>query len=413
MAGLPPKTMRVLSLLQNEEQGQLEKIAYYYDGSGRLIEEYKTFPDQAVGDAALGRFFHYVGADITGQTAFSTPWTQDMEDKANPPALPLSGITLTNTSVVDGDPAGTVVGQLFAVGGQAPFSFTITSDPDNIFQLSGNQLQLSGTADIADTPYSVTIEVEDGAAQTFSQAFSIAVTPSFVNTTSTEFDGINEECEATSSTVINQSVRSQSAWTINFWLRVDAIQEMNIFTNALNNVTRQGITIFTDSSNRINAAIAHSFNSGNYIQRRNNADLNPGEWYFVSVAYDGTEVANGISIKLNNFTGNGTVVDNLTTSVSPAADVRLGDGTVNWGTWYDGQIDEISIYDRELSSSEIDDIYNSGSPPDLSTLSTAVDLIEWWRMGENAIFPTIPGEQGVADLTMINMTAGNFKANTP
>jgi hypothetical protein len=45
-----------------------------------------------------------------------------------------------------------------------------------------------------------------------------------------------------------------------------------------------------------------------------------------------------------------------------------------------GNIDEASVFNIELSSTEVTNIYNSGVPNDISSLSP----VSWWRMGEAA-----------------------------
>ena len=47
--------------------------------------------------------------------------------------------------------------------------------------------------------------------------------------------------------------------------------------------------------------------------------------------------------------------------------------------YYGGLIDEVSIFGSSLSESNISDIYNSGTPTDLSSYSPTL----WWRMGDN------------------------------
>ena len=44
-----------------------------------------------------------------------------------------------------------------------------------------------------------------------------------------------------------------------------------------------------------------------------------------------------------------------------------------------GKMDEIALFNSELSSSDVTSIYNSGGPDDLASLSP----VGWWRMGDN------------------------------
>jgi hypothetical protein len=46
---------------------------------------------------------------------------------------------------------------------------------------------------------------------------------------------------------------------------------------------------------------------------------------------------------------------------------------------FNGKIDEVSVFASALSASNITDIYNSGTPTNLSALSP----VGWWRMGDN------------------------------
>ena len=55
----------------------------------------------------------------------------------------------------------------------------------------------------------------------------------------------------------------------------------------------------------------------------------------------------------------------------------------NYAT-FDGMIDEVSYWDKALSSTEVTELYNSGSAADLTSHSAASNLVSWWRMGDNA-----------------------------
>jgi|18_taG_2_1085343.scaffolds.fasta_scaffold22189_2 hypothetical protein len=48
-----------------------------------------------------------------------------------------------------------------------------------------------------------------------------------------------------------------------------------------------------------------------------------------------------------------------------------------------GYLDEMSVWEKKLSNAEVGEIYNSGTPTDLTEHSAASDLLSWWRMGDN------------------------------
>lgn len=76
-------------------------------------------------------------------------------------------------------------------------------------------------------------------------------------------------------------------------------------------------------------------------------------------------------------------------------------------------LDEVSVWNKELSSSEISEIYNSGLPADLSTHSASANLVSFWRMGDGDTFPTITDNQSSNDGTMTNMESGDFIDDFP
>jgi len=55
--------------------------------------------------------------------------------------------------------------------------------------------------------------------------------------------------------------------------------------------------------------------------------------------------------------------------------------------FFNGNIDEVAIWDSALTANEVKSIYNDGKPVDLSgqpeLYSSANNLMAWWRMGDN------------------------------
>jgi len=49
----------------------------------------------------------------------------------------------------------------------------------------------------------------------------------------------------------------------------------------------------------------------------------------------------------------------------------------------DAKIDEPAVWDKELTAAEITELYNGGTPFDLTQHSAASNLVSWWRMGDD------------------------------
>jgi len=75
-----------------------------------------------------------------------------------------------------------------------------------------------------------------------------------------------------------------------------------------------------------------------------------------------------------------------------------------------GFIDEIAIYNKALSASEVFDIYALGKAVDLKTTGPSSSLLTWYRFGDAPGDATQNGiirdQKGIADLTMIEFPSG-------
>lgn len=87
-------------------------------------------------------------------------------------------INLSATSINENSSNGTAIGILSAIDADLPsdsFTFTVQSDPDNKFQIIGNELRVNGSLDReADANHFVAIRVSDGLF-TYDESFTITV----------------------------------------------------------------------------------------------------------------------------------------------------------------------------------------------------------------------------------------------
>lgn len=79
----------------------------------------------------------------------------------------------------------------------------------------------------------------------------------------------------------------------------------------------------------------------------------------------------------------------------------------------DGNIDEVTFWNVELSGAEIAELYNGGVPANPAAHSRAANLIHYYPMGDGDIFPTLTDLVGTADGTMTNMVSGDIEARVP
>ncbi|MHA2060818.1 MAG: LamG domain-containing protein [Candidatus Sifarchaeia archaeon] len=100
-------------------------------------------------------------------------------------------------------------------------------------------------------------------------------------------------------------------------------------------------------------------NDGTWITPQNTLTL--GQWYHIAVTYDYSSTSNDPS-----FYVNGKPVVVIQTSApsggpnSESADLEIGN-TSGLGRTFDGQIDDVRIYNYALTQQQINDVYNSGA----------------------------------------------------
>lgn len=142
------------------------------------------------------------------------------------------------------------------------------------------------------------------------------------------------------------------------------------------------------------------------------SEFNDGIWRHVVMAYSGSSLASGVRIYMEGVLQTLTInSDALTASMLNSRVLKAGVVGTSSEAW-SGNLDEMSVWGKQLSAGEVTSIYNSGNPNDL--IKTGIsNLTSWWRMGDGDIFPTITDNVGNNDGTMTNMLANDIVSDVP
>jgi len=230
----------------------------------------------------------------------------------------------------------------------------------------------------------------------------------FTNTKSIAFDGVNDLATASSNLGLT------GAFSLSLWLNTtqSATDGFKVLAGEYHWTTsslRNWMLYLSNVRNRIAFILYGSGGSVlvNTVIDDSVADIDDGQWHHIFVASANTGAANSFKIYVDG---------NIALQVTPAGtSLRTASqpfeiaGTQSGTSDLFGLVDEVAIWDSDQSSNAVE-IYNNGTPSDLSTYSP----LHWWRMGDGDTFPTLTDNgSGTINLTMTNMTSDDIVEDVP
>lgn len=146
-------------------------------------------------------------------------------------------------------------------------------------------------------------------------------------------------------TIGNKSFVEKDAFSVSFWMYPNTTIEKYIFSTGYNNAS--SLLLLTSAGNIYalyrNASNSNTLSSG--------TSFNADEWSFVSYTYDGTT----LKIYIN---GSERVSQSLTIGSLDEGLYEIGEATprANTNTKYEGNLANVAIWNRALSSDEINSV---------------------------------------------------------
>lgn len=129
--------------------------------------------------------------------------------------------------------------------------------------------------------------------------------------------------------------------------------------------------------------------SGTGDQKRiiaNSATVTNNTWHHVVVTCDGGSASPGYTLYTDASTTAGTQVftNNYTTTRLTGAPLTIGAADLGSGNRiFEDKIADVVIFNKELSSAEVTELYNSGNVMDVRSHSAYDNVISWWKMGDD------------------------------
>jgi len=196
-------------------------------------------------------------------------------------------------------------------------------------------------------------------------ADSGSAAPAFSNVYALSLDGSNDYADCG----VLTELHGASTMSLSFWFKSDASGAGPSMGSRTGSTNQWGFL----RAGGVNYVQIVTGGAGKYFSYTSPADT---EYHHYVLTFSSGSInfyidGAAVSISLLNI-GSGVV--NVLHSASVSFDLGRN------ATFYsDGLLDEVSLFDTELSSENVTAMYNSGAPTDVSSLSP----LGWWRCGDN------------------------------
>ncbi len=174
-----------------------------------------------------------------------------------------------------------------------------------------------------------------------------------VSSSAYSFNGSNNYIQVPHSSTFNIT----GAITLSVWLNTSNV---NLSQRIIDKTTVGGSDAYTVDfrpSQQIRFIVANADSNGQTQAQSNAVFTQNNQWYHFVVTYDNSNVrfySDGILINTKTQTGS---------SVNNSNPLRFGANSLLNGDWFNGKLDDIRIYNRALTDSEVQQLYQAEAPP--------------------------------------------------
>ena len=224
-----------------------------------------------------------------------------------------------------------------------------------------------------------------------------------------DFDGSNDYVETP-----NNTWGITATGTISLWIKTtQTTVAATVFSLGRGDSYNDefGIILNYPTANKI--GVFQDKLSGNYTYRQSDTTINTGAWFHVVGVMSGTGTSN-MKIYINGVqeTGSAATVGSPTElSDTLARYVRIG-SRVTTHAYFSGSVDDVRIYNRALSATEVTALYNSGSAK--LTAPSNTGLVGYWSFedGRGSKATDFSGSGNAGTLTNFALSTSTSNWNT-
>jgi hypothetical protein len=237
------------------------------------------------------------------------------------------------------------------------------------------KLDASATYDSSTTTWTIpddSSNSNDGTSSGMTQANLVQSDLSFTSGYSPyalNFDGANDYIEIPSTT---DFAFGTGGFTISLWVNFDALTSggYNILDFRTSGSGTTVGSLWINSTNGLRWYVNGGYLSANIPA----ASFLNNTWYNVIILNNGSTTS---------FYLNGTSIGSASDTTSyTAAPLTIGDYS-GGGYVVNGSLSNVSIWNADLTSAQVTEIYNEGVPSNLNNHSAYSSLVSWWQLGSN------------------------------
>jgi hypothetical protein len=212
---------------------------------------------------------------------------------------------------------------------------------------------------------------------------------SFASTNSFTFDGNNDF--VTMGNVLN--FERLDTFSISAWVKKnDNGLGGAIIAKQETSGNLKGWLFYFNTDNTLRFFLRRQNQTYNRLIATSTNSISTGSWNHVLVTYDGSSTELGFNFYINGVdAGSNGAGSTLGGGSSLATTIPLQIGARNGANNFLGMIDEVSVFNTELSASDVSTIYGTGVPNDISSIS---GLVSWWRFEGTGTTATDSGTGG-------------------
>lgn len=306
------------------------------------------------------------------------------------------------------------------------------SNVSGVTTVEGNIRKLVGGSGLTSGAYNIPVKAINYNGEDSETIVLTVSTPPFANTKSVQFNNLDYlgANAALLDGILGRPGNGSGvsdAWTVAFWFKPTTNSSgQTIFYFGDNDTTNSGHINVRFLGSNDNLRLQYGSNN-NFIRFQSaTSSLTPNQWHHIVISYDGGTTGASSSnmadyysrfkmfIDGNNVISAGTWSHNNFgyTGGIDADNLRVGRYAGGNYLKDNTKVDELAIWGSDQSAN-VSDIYNGGTPFDLSTLITGPT--HWWRMGDGDAYPNLQDSGSAANcvFVMYNMTSSDIVSDVP